>query len=134
MNIFSKGKESKKVFFTSAFWYKNGAKQLPCVTFSLNRLILAISISQGVQEWYISARILRKNYTKKVLNSNCKHLFYSLNTVDSRPLVLFNRKINYFFFSISVFLTKWNRSTPYSRIYANDTVMNVVSVLELKSF
>jgi len=103
------------------------------VTFSLNRLILAISISQGDQEWYMSMRILQKNYMKKVLNSNCKHLFYSLNTVDSHPLVLFNRKINYFLFCF-VFLTKWNGGTPYSRIYANDTVMNGVSVLELKPF
>lgn len=60
LSVFSKGKESKKVFFMSVFWYKMGAQQLPYLTFSLNRLILDISISEGGHERYISGRILRK--------------------------------------------------------------------------
>ena len=73
----------------SVFWYKMGAQQLPYLTFSLNRLILDISISEGGHERYISGRILRKKkFAKKVLYSNCKHLSYSLNTVESRRLVI----------------------------------------------
>ena len=69
---FFKGKD-KKVFFTSVFWYKNGAQQLSYLTLSLNRLILAV---------------LRKILHEKLLYGNCKHLSYSWNTVDSHRLVI----------------------------------------------
>ena len=55
----------EKGIFYERFWKKNGAQQLPYVTFSLNCIILAISLSQGGQERYISAWILRKQLYEK---------------------------------------------------------------------
>ena len=55
LSVFFYRKGIEKGIFHERFWKKNGAQQLPYVTFSLNCIILAISLSQGGQERYISA-------------------------------------------------------------------------------
>ena len=68
---------NRKRYFSWALLVQKWCTTVSYMTFPLNRLILAISISLGGQERYISARILRKQLHKKVLFSNCKYLFYS---------------------------------------------------------